>query len=188
MSSGVQPEAWEVLPWDNPEANPLEDLNNIAKRLFDHDFLSEDLDTEKEGNMKYENLQKAHTLVDGYSQAEQDVLKPFLPELPKQKTLDEIIQDVYEAYMCETEQYNLDRLAEIHFQLTNWGKIPPAREKALYYEDYEELPEDSVVLGQGCPWVKREGLWHNTFGGPVGDDALTGEPREVVRKGNGYVQ
>ena len=137
--------------------------------------------------MKYENLQKAHTLVAGLSQAEQDVLKPYLPELPKQKTLEEIIEDVYEAYMCETEQYNLDRLAEIHYQLTNWGKIPPARETAYFIEDYENLPEDSVVLGRGFPWVKREGLWQNTFGGPVGDDALAGEPREVIRKGKGHV-
>ena len=138
--------------------------------------------------MKYENLQKAHTLVDGYSQAEQDVLKPFLPELPKQKTLDEILEDVYEAYMWAEDEPNSNRLDEIHFQLTNWGKIPPARETAYFTEDYENLPEDSVVLGRGCPWVKREGLWQNTFGGPVGDDALAGETREVIRKGNGYVQ
>ena len=138
--------------------------------------------------MKYEKLQQAHTLVDGYSQAEQDVLKPFLPELPKQKTLDEILEDVYEAYMWAEDEPNSNRLDEIHFQLTNWGKIPPARETAYFIEDYENLPEDSVVLGRGCPWVKREGLWQNTFGGPVGDDALAGETREVIRKGNGYVQ
>lgn len=138
--------------------------------------------------MKYENLQQAHTLVDGYSQAEQDVLKPFLPKLPEQKTLDEIIEDVYEAYMCAEDEDNCDRLSEIHYQLTNWGKIPPARETAFSLADYEELPEDSVVLGRGFPWVKREGLWQNTFGGPVGDDDLAGEPREVIRKGNGYVQ
>lgn len=138
--------------------------------------------------MKYENLQKAHLLADGLDKAEQDVLKPFLPELPKQKTLDEIIEDVYEAYMWAEDEPNSNRLDEIHFQLTNWGKIPPARETAYFIEDYENLPEDSVVLGRGCPWVKRDGLWHNTFGGPVGDDALAGEPREVIRKGNGYVQ
>ena len=138
--------------------------------------------------MKYEKLQQAHTLVDGYSQAEQDVLKPFLPKLPTQKPLSEIIEDVYEAYMCEADAANSDRLAEIHFQLTNLSKAPQAREVAISSEDYRELPEDSVVLGRGCPWVKREGLWQNTFGGPVGDDALAGEPREVIRKGNGYVQ
>ena len=138
--------------------------------------------------MKYEKLQQAHTLVDGYSQAEQDVLKPFLPKLPTQKPLSEIIEDVYEAYMDEADAANSDRLAEIHFQLTNLSKAPQAREVAISSEDYRELPEDSVVLGRGCPWVKREGLWQNTFGGPVGDDALAGEPREVIRKGSSYVQ
>ena len=138
--------------------------------------------------MKYEKLQQAHTLVDGYSKAEQDVLKPFLPKLPTQKPLDEILEDVYEAYMCAEDEDNCERLSEIHYQLTNLAKILPVREFALSLKDYEELPEDSVVLGRGCPWVKREGLWQNTFGGPVGDDALAGEPREVIRKGNGYVQ
>lgn len=138
--------------------------------------------------MKYEKLRQAHTLVDGYSQAEQDVLKPFLPALPTQKPLSEIIEDVYEAYMCAEDEDNCDRLSEIHFQLTNLAKILPVREFALHYEGYENLPEDSVVLGMGLPWVKRDGLWHNTFGGPVGDDALAGELREVIRKGNGYVQ
>lgn len=138
--------------------------------------------------MKYENLQQAHTLVDGLNRADRDVLKPFLPALPEQKTLDEIIEDVYEAYMDEADAANSDRLSEIHYQLTNWGKIPPARETAFYFEDYRELPEHSVVLGRGCPWVKRDGLWQNTFGGPVGDDDLAGESREVIRKGNGYVQ
>ena len=138
--------------------------------------------------MKYENLQKAHLLADGLDKEERDLLKPFLPELPKQKTLDEILEDVYEAYMWAEDEPNSNRLDEIHFQLTNWIKITPARETAYFIEDYENLPEDSVVLGRGCPWVKREGLWQNTFGGPVGDDALAGEPREVIRKGNGYVQ
>lgn len=137
--------------------------------------------------MKYENLQKAHHLADGLDQEKRDLLKLFLPELPTQKPLSEIIDDVYEAYMDEADAANSDRLAEIHFQLVNLGKTPPPRE-ALSLKDYEELPEGSVVLGRGFPWVKREGLWQNTFGGPVGDDALAGEPREVIRKGNGYVQ
>ena len=138
--------------------------------------------------MKYANLQKAHHLADGLDQEKRDLLKLFLPELPTQKPLSEIIDDVYEAYMDEADAANSDRLSEIHFQLTNWGKIPPARETAISSEDYRELPEHSVVLGRGCPWVKRDGLWQNTFGGPVGDDDLAGEPREVIRKGNGYVQ
>ena len=90
--------------------------------------------------------------------------------------------------MCAEDEANSDRLDEIHYQFEKWIKITPARETAYYIEDYENLPEDSVVLGTGLPWAKRDGLWLNTFGGPVGDDALAGETREVIRKGNGYVQ
>lgn len=138
--------------------------------------------------MKYEKLQQAHTLVDGYSQAEQDVLKPFLPALPKQKTLDEILEDVYEAYMYAEDEPNSNRLSEIHYQLTNWGKIPPARETAFSWEDYEELPEGSVVLGLGSPWVKGSCFWHNTGGEVRKSENMRGEPREIIRKGQGHVQ
>ena len=137
--------------------------------------------------MKYANLQQARRLVEGFSPKERDLILPFLPTLPEQKTFDEILEDVYEAYMCAEDEANCDRLDEIPYQLENWIKITPARETAYFIEDYENLPEDSVVLGRGFPWVKREGLWQNTFGGPVGDDDLAGDPREVIRKGNGYV-
>lgn len=138
--------------------------------------------------MKYANLQQARRLVEGFSAKERDLILPFLPTLPEQKTFDEILDDVYEAYLCAEDEPNSDRLDEIHYQLENWVKITPARETAYFVEEYENLPEDSVVLGQGLPWVKRDGLWLNTFGGPVGDRALAGESREVIRKGDGHVQ
>lgn len=140
--------------------------------------------------MKYEALQQAHTLVDGYSQAEQDVLKPFLPALPEQKTLDEIIEDVYEAYMCAEDEDNCERLSEIHYQLTNLSKAPQAREVAFSLADYEELPDGTVVLGRGAglPWIKGDSAWHSTAGDVRSNEDMAGEPREVIRKGNGYVQ
>lgn len=140
--------------------------------------------------MKYEKLQQAHYLVDGYSQAEQDVLKPFLPALPKQKTLDEIVEDVYEAYMDEEDEANSDRLAEIHFQLTNLAKIPQAREVAFSFEDYDELFDGSIVLSQqgGLPWFKRWGTWRSNAGELRDNREMAGEPREIVRKGHSYVQ
>lgn len=133
--------------------------------------------------MKYENLQQAHTLVDGYSQAEQDVLKPFLPALPEQKTLGEIIEDVYGAYMYETEQYNLDRLAEIHFQLTNLAKTPWPGETAFSTEEYERLPHKSIVLDEDIPWVKWSGAWFSAFNEVRSNSEMAGESREVIRKG-----
>ena len=140
--------------------------------------------------MKYEKLQQAHTLVDGYSQSEQDVLKPFLPALPEQKTLDEIIEDVYEAYMDEENEANSDRLAEIHYQLTNWGKIPEAQEYVFSLADYEELPDGTVVLGRGAglPWIKGDSAWHSTAGDVRSNEDMAGDPREIVRKGQGCVQ
>lgn len=138
--------------------------------------------------MKYANLQQARRLVDGYSQAEQDVLKPFLPELPKQKTLEEILEDVYEAYMDEENEANSDRLAEIHFQLVNWGKIPPARETAFSIEEYERLPHRSIVLDEDIPWVKWSGAWFSAFNEVRSNSEMAGEPREIILKGDGHVQ
>lgn len=39
MDSEIRPEAWEVLPWDDPEADPLEDLSNAAQRLCDNEYV-----------------------------------------------------------------------------------------------------------------------------------------------------
>ena len=140
--------------------------------------------------MKYENLQKAHTLVEGLERADRDLVKPFLPALPKQKTLEEIIEDVYEAYMDEENEANSDRLAEIHYQLVNLTKAPQAREVALHYEDYDELFDGSIVLSQrgGLPWFKRWGTWQSNAGELRDNREMAGEPREVIRKGQSYVQ
>ena len=133
--------------------------------------------------MKYANLQQARRLVEGFSPKERDLILPFLPALPEQKTFDEILEDVYEAYMDEGDEANSDRLDEIHYQLENWIKITPARETAYFIEDYENLPEDSVVLGTGLPWIKEGNLWHNTRGEVRKSENMAGESREVIRKG-----
>ena len=138
--------------------------------------------------MKYANLQQARRLVEGFSPKERDLILPFLPTLPEQKTFDEILEDVYEAYMDEGDEANSDRLDEIHYQLENWIKITPARETAFFIEDYENLPEDSVVLGLGLPWIKEGNLWHNTRGEVRKSENMAGEPREVIRNGSSYVQ
>ena len=133
--------------------------------------------------MKYANLQQARRLVEGFSPKERDLILPFLPTLPEQKTFDEILDDVYEAYMEEGDEANSDRLDEIHYQLENWVKITPARETAYFVEEYDELFDDSVVLGQGLPWIKEGNLWHNTRGEVRKSENMAGEPREVIRKG-----
>lgn len=140
--------------------------------------------------MKYENLQQARRLVESYSQEDRDLLLPFLPALPEQKTISEIIEDVYEAYMCAEDEPNSNRLDEIHFQLTNWVKITPARETAFFVEDYDELFDGSIVLSQkgGLPWFKRWGTWRSNAGELRDNREMAGEPREVIRNGSSYVQ
>lgn len=138
--------------------------------------------------MKYENLQKAHTLVDGYSQAEQDVLKPFLPALPTQKPLSEIIEDVYEAYMCAEDEDNSDRLAEIHYQLENLTKTSLPRSTAFYCEDYVSLPDGSIVMGLGEPRMKICGQWRFGINDVRSDRDMAGSLSYIVRKGQGHVQ
>src|SRR5699024_2222518 len=96
--------------------------------------------------------------------------------------------DVYEAYMCAEDEPNSNRLDEIHFQLTNWVKITPARETAFFVEDYEQLPENSVVLGRGVPWFKRDILWYGAFGESRSSKEMAGEPREAIRKGTKHVE
>src|SRR5699024_12690627 len=131
--------------------------------------------------MKYETLQQARRLVESYSQEDRDLLLPFLPALPEQKTISEIIEDVYEAYMCAEDEPNSNRLDEIHFQLTNWVKITPARETAFFVEDYEQLLENCVVLGRGFAWFKRDILWFGAFGGSGSSKERGGEQRAVTR-------
>lgn len=133
--------------------------------------------------MKYENLQQAHYLVDGLNQADRDLVKPFLPALPEQKTLDEILEDVYEAYMCAEDEPNSNRLDEIHFQLVNLSKPPQAREIAFSWEDYEELPEGSVVLGLGEPRIKNRGKWRFGLYDCLSDGDMAGKTREIIQKG-----
>lgn len=133
--------------------------------------------------MKYEKLQQAHTLVDGYSQAEQDVLKPFLPKLPTQKPLSEIIDDVYEAYMDEEDEANSDRLAEIHYQLVNLPKTSLPRSTAFYCEDYESLPDGSIIMGLGEPRMKICGKWRFGINDVRSDSDMAGSLSYIVRKG-----
>lgn len=135
--------------------------------------------------MKYEALRQAHYLVDGLSQADRDVLKPFLPALPEQKTLDEIIEDVYEAYMDED---NWERLSEIHFQLTNLSKAPWPGETAFSIEEYERLPHKSIVLDEDIPWVKWSGAWFSAFNEVRSNHEMADATREVIRNGHSYVQ
>ena len=71
----------------------------------------------------HEHSRRAHELVDaikdGYTpdRADVDFLRSFLPELPKQKTLKEIHEEVDEAWLATNDPELKERLREISTQI-----------------------------------------------------------------------
>src|SRR5699024_7445023 len=133
--------------------------------------------------MKYANLQQARRLVEGFSPKERDLILPLLPTLPEQKTFDEILEDVYEAYMDEGDEANSDRLAEIHFQLENWIKITPARETAFFVEDAGQVPGNAVVFGRGVAVLNTGTLSYGALGATGVRAGMVVGPRALMRVG-----
>lgn len=121
-------------------------------------------------------VRRAHDVVDGLfagrilSRKNEQLLRSFLPELPKQKTLEEIIEHVYDAWMRTNYNEwagNIDNpdilieewLVELHTQLQGLKDTPvnaPAHPEFLETEaDYDNAPEGTVVASSGrFPWVK----------------------------------
>ena len=123
----------------------------------------------------HEHSRRAHELVDaikdGYTpdRADVDFLRSFLPELPKQKTLEEITEHVYDAWVGTGQSEWPDDvhgdletwLAELHAQLKWLAPANPAHPEFLETEaDYAAAPEGTVVARDGLnPWVKEESVW-----------------------------
>ena len=106
----------------------------------------------------YEHSRRAHDLVDaikdGYTpdRADVDFLRSFLPELPKQKTLEEITEQVYDAWSVASDNdwggnsYDPDVsieswLTELHEQLKGLIDTPatvPALPVGMRLADHEQ--------------------------------------------------
>ena len=128
--------------------------------------------------MSNADIRKAHKLLDYVSQGravlddEIKLLRGFLPELPKQKTLEGVATDVYIAW---NETYGSDWEGDTFGDLEVWlGELyehlrsladaepaKPAHPEFLETEaDYENAPEGTVVARDGLnPWVKEESVW-----------------------------
>ena len=147
-------------------------------------------------------IRLAHELLDEIN-ARQDltpeqteVLRSFLPERPKRKTLEALRHDVHDVWAgviknewpddmyCDLETW----LYELHAQLQGLATDRPAHPEFLETEDgYENAPEGTVVARDSInPWVKEEGVWVQ---GSAADATvytvpyLKG-PRRVLRWGN----
>ena len=117
----------------------------------------------------------AHELLDEIN-ARQDltpeqteVLRSFLPERPKRKTLEALRHDVHDVWAgvignewpddmyCNLETW----LYELHAQLQGLAPDMPAHPKFLETEaDYENAPVGTVVIREGgYPWTRIFDSW-----------------------------
>ena len=116
------------------------------------------------------DARRAHDVVDGLfagrilSRENEQLLRSFLPELPKRKTLEELRREVYDVWAgtngnewpddmyCDLENW----LYKLHKQLRGLEPANPVHPEFLETEaDYQNAPEGTIVALSGrFPWVK----------------------------------
>ena len=121
------------------------------------------------------DARRAHDVLDGLSagrilsRENEQLLRSFLPELPKRKTLEELRREVYDVWAgtngnewpddmyCDLENW----LYKLHKQLRGLEPANPAHPEFLETEaDYQNAPEGTIVALDGVnPWVKEESVW-----------------------------
>ena len=147
----------------------------------------------------------AHEVLDGLfagrilSRENEQLLRSFLPEMPKQKTLEEITAHVYDAWLASSDyEFNgneydpdvtvEDWLLELHKQLKGLALAKPAHPEFLETEaDYQDAPEGTIVACEDSPpWHKFDSTWLSTITHGRNDAKdMTGVIREVLRWGWG---
>ena len=148
----------------------------------------------------HEQSRRAHELVDaikdGYTpdRADVDFLRSFLPEMPKQKTLEELRHAAYAAWSGTHGNKWLDDvdgdletwLYELHQQLKGLAPAKPTHPEFLETEaDYQNAPEGTIVACEdSLPWHKFDSEWLSTAA-YEGNNAkgMTGVIRRVLRWG-----
>ena len=153
------------------------------------------------------DARKAHELLDELdaraelSQEQEKLLRSFLPERPKDVTLDDLLTRVHDAWMkANPSDWGFDTPAEHHdwlFDLRNdlvrilqeqdTPATEPAHPEFLETEaDYQNAPEGTVVAWEdSLPWHKFDSEWLSTAA-YEGNSAkgMTGIIRRVLRWGN----
>ena len=141
---------------------------------------------------------RAHILLDEVTNGrvlerdEIEHLRSYLPEPPKQKTLQQIIAHVDDAWAgaienewpdgmyCDLETW----LYELHQQLKGLAPAKPAHPELLETEaDYQNAPEGTIVAcDDSPPWHKFDSAWLSTITHGRNDAKdMTGVIREVLR-------
>ena len=146
-------------------------------------------------------VRRAHKLLDYVSQGravldeEIELLRSFLPELPKRKTLEELRREVCDVWAgtienewpddmyCDLENW----LYELHVQLQGLADAEPAKPAHPEFleteADYENAPEGTIVACEDSPpWHKFDSAWLSTITHGRNDAKdMTGVIREVLR-------
>lgn len=149
------------------------------------------------------DARKAHKILDDLFKGnmvldeEREFLRRALPELPKQKTLEELRHEVYAAWSGTHGNEWLDDvdgdletwLYELHAQIQGVEVTAPAHPEFLENEaDYENAPEGTIVAldGSGTIWLKKFGGWRNTAGDHGVESACIAlDSRRILRWGWG---
>ena len=147
----------------------------------------------------------AHEVLDGLSagrilsRENEQLLRSFLPELPKQMTLEEITEHVRYAWIGTSDNvwagnsYNGEItleswMGELYVQLAGLAPAKPAHPEFLETEaDYHNAPEGTIVACEDSPpWHKFDSTWLSTAA-YEGNSAkgMTGVIRRVLRWGDG---
>ena len=149
----------------------------------------------------------AHDVLDGLfagrilSKENEQLLRSFLPELPKQMTLKEITEHVRYAWIGTSDNvwagnsYNTEItleswLGELYVQLQGLADAEPAKPAHPEFleteADYQNAPEGTIVACEDSPpWHKFDSAWLSTAA-YEGNSAkgMTGIIRRVLRWGN----
>ena len=151
--------------------------------------------------MNVSDARKAHKLLDYVSQGravlddEIKLLRSFLPELPKQKTLEELRHEVYDAWIgSDGNEWPDDAygvleswLYGLYKQLKGLALAAPAHPEFLETEaDYENAPEGTIVAcDDSPPCHKFASEWSAVdFCGAKDDKGMSRAIRRVLRWGN----
>ena len=146
----------------------------------------------------------AHDVLDGLfagrilSRENEQLLRSFLPELPKQKTLTELRHEVNDAWVgADGNEWPDDAhgvletwLLELHEQLQgleNAAKpAKPAHPEFLEIEaDYRNAPFGTIIVGKNYyPWTKIQGSWLAYGAQPRNDFEMRACRRYVLRWGD----
>ena len=147
------------------------------------------------------DARRAHDVLDGLfagrilSRENEQLLRNFLPELPKQKTLEELRHDVYDAWIgADGNEWADDAfgdletwLAELHIQLKGLTPAKAAHPEFLETEaDYQGAPAGTIVVKvDALPWAKEDSGW-TCAGASKGDYSMSlAGNRRVLRWGWG---